>query len=114
MEKTIFEMLATHGITGVMLFVVGWAYYRKDKELAEERLARIADSKQYTASIVAMNERMVLSADKLTELNEELKKREEQRVMVEQATVHAKRQSQHDFGEADLLPQPPRPRGRGT
>lgn len=43
--KGVIDVVLQHGITGAMLLIVLYGYYRKDKQFSEESAARIADSK---------------------------------------------------------------------
>jgi hypothetical protein len=45
--STLAANIASHGLLGVMLVIVGWDAWSKDRELKAEREARIADAKNY-------------------------------------------------------------------
>ncbi len=92
--KGIIDIVLQHGIVGAMLLIVLWGYFRKDKALEEERNARIEDAKQvavdaerYGQTMVALQEKVIVAANKLIDLAGIWERREQQRELAEAATV---------------------------
>lgn len=74
-------LLAQHGLPGIIIgLLVFWVYMKdkdlkdKDKELKAERDARIADSKQFTDLALKLQENAISSVNKLTDVFEEIQK----------------------------------------
>ena len=94
--KSLFETLAQYGVIGIMLFVVAYAYYRKDKRLDDnntewqkrfddlnaewkERLDRessdrIEDSARYNKNITDMAEKVFQAVQKCSDVSEFLQR----------------------------------------
>ena len=66
--------IASHGLLGVMLVIVGWVAWSKDKELQAERLARIADAKSYTELALKLQAQVIDAVNKLSDILTEMKK----------------------------------------
>ncbi len=101
--KGIVEIILQHGIVGAMLLIVLWGYFRKDKALEEERAARIEDAKQvavdaerYGQTMVALQEKVIVAANKLIDLAGIWERREQQRELTEAANQAANLNRQHD------------------
>jgi hypothetical protein len=65
--------VASHGLLGIMLLVVGWVAWTKDKELQAERLARIADAKDYTQLALKLQAQVLDAVNKLADILDEMK-----------------------------------------
>jgi hypothetical protein len=66
--------IASHGLLGVMLVIVGWVAWIKDRELRAEREARIADAKGYTDLALKLQAEVIDAVNKLADILEEMKK----------------------------------------
>jgi len=66
--------IASHGLLGVMLVVVGWVAWAKDRELQAERQARIADAKSYTELALKLQAQVIDAVNKLSDILTEMKK----------------------------------------
>lgn len=66
--------LASQGLLGVMLVVVGWVAWRKDRELSDERDARITDAKNYTELALKLQAQVIDAVHKQADILEEVKK----------------------------------------
>jgi len=66
--------IASHGLLGVMLVIVGWFAWHKDRELQAERTARIADAKGYTELALKLQAEVIGAVNKLADILEEMKK----------------------------------------
>lgn len=66
--------LASHGLLGLLLAIVGWAYWAKDRELKAEREARIADAKGYTELALKLQGQVIDAVNKLADILDEMKK----------------------------------------
>ena len=66
-------LLAQHGLPGIVIGLLVYWVYLKDKELKNERDARIADSKQFTDLALKLQENAISSVNKLTDLFEHLR-----------------------------------------
>jgi hypothetical protein len=66
--------IASHGLLGALLVVVGWVAWSKDRELKAERDARIADAKSYTDLALKTQAQVIESVNKLSEVLSEMKK----------------------------------------
>ena len=66
--------VASQGLLGIMLVVVGWVAWVKDRELKVEREARIADAKGYTELALKLQEKVIDAVNKLAEILEEMRK----------------------------------------
>ena len=67
-------LLAQHGLPGIIIGILVYWVYLKDKELKAERDARIADSKQFTDLALKLQENAIGSVNKLTDVFEEIQK----------------------------------------
>ncbi len=74
MDPSIAAQVASHGLLGVLLVAVTWAYWTKDKELKAERDLRIADAKAYTDLALKLQAQVIDSVNKLAETFDEMKK----------------------------------------
>lgn len=84
MTEKLLEVFVQYGITGVMLAVVGWAYWRKDKALLEEQQSRIEDAKEYHKSLSDMQGKTHEAIFALRTLHAEIKQKDERRELQEQ------------------------------
>jgi hypothetical protein len=66
--------IASHGLPGVLLVIVGWFAWSKDRELQAERTARIADAKNYTDLALKLQAEVIDAVNKLADILEEMKK----------------------------------------
>lgn len=72
--QTAVMSLASHGLLGMMLIIVGWVAWRKDVDLQAERLARIEDAKDYTRLALDLQAKVLDSVNKLADILDEMKK----------------------------------------
>jgi hypothetical protein len=103
MEKNVIEVFLQYGVLGVVLLIVGWAYFKKDLELKEERAARIADARshvedaiRYGNTMVSLQEKVTTTANKLIDLAGIWERREQQRELAEAAQAHADDQQRRE------------------
>ena len=62
--------IASHGVLGLVCAVLLWALWQKDKDLTEERKARIADAKAYTDLALGLQKQVMASVEKLSDIFE--------------------------------------------
>lgn len=66
------QIAIQYGLPTVLLFIMGWAYYRKDKSLTDalvaEQKARIDDAKAYHAGLMTMQGQLVTSVERTNSL----------------------------------------------
>lgn len=74
MNPAIFTQIASQGLLGALLIVVGWIAFRKDGELQLERQARINDAKNYTELALKLQAQVLDSVNKLADILDEMKK----------------------------------------
>lgn len=60
--------IASHGILGLVTVIALYVAWNKDKELTEERLARINDAKSYTDLALKLQGQVIDSVNKLTDV----------------------------------------------
>jgi hypothetical protein len=72
--STLVSTIASHGLLGVLLVVVGWVAWSKDRELKAEREARIADAKSYTELALKLQSQVIDAVNKLADIFDEMKK----------------------------------------
>lgn len=70
--KGVVDVVLQHGITGAMLLIVLYMYWRKDKQLADESAARVADSKAYGEAMRSAGERSVTQMERFNDTSEAL------------------------------------------
>lgn len=70
----IITTIASNGLLGAMLVVVGWVAWSKDRELKAEREARIADAKNYTDLALKLQGQVIEAVHKLSDIFDEMKK----------------------------------------
>jgi hypothetical protein len=68
------QALAHFGLPGIVLAIFIYLYVQKDKELALERAARIADAKGYTDLAMKLQGQVLDAVNKLSEIWDEVKK----------------------------------------
>ena len=68
--------IASQGLLGIMLVVVAWVAWSKDRELKAEREARIADAKGYNDLALGLQAKVIDAVNKLSEILDELRKRD--------------------------------------
>jgi hypothetical protein len=73
-DPAIATQIASHGLLGVLLVAVAWAYWNKDRELKTERDARISDAKAYNDLALKLQAQVIDSVNKLAETFDEMKK----------------------------------------
>jgi hypothetical protein len=66
--------IASQGLLGVLLIVVGWVAWSKDRELQAERLARIDDAKNYTELALKLQSQVIEAVNRLGDILDEMKK----------------------------------------
>jgi hypothetical protein len=66
--------IAEHGTAGLAIAVLIYWLREKDKELKEERAARIKDAKDYTDLALKLQSEVVAAVHKLTAVFEEIKR----------------------------------------
>ncbi len=66
--------IAAHGLPGIVIAVLIYWLREKDKELAEERKARIADAKGYTDMALKLQSEVIAAVHKLTDVFEDMKR----------------------------------------
>lgn len=66
--------IASHGLLGVILVIVGLFAWSKDRELKLEREARISDAKQYTDLALKLQAQVIDAVNKLADIFEEMRK----------------------------------------
>ena len=74
MDPDLLAKLASQGILGIMLVIVGWFAWSKDRELKVEREARIADAKDYTELALKLQSQVIEAVNKLSEILNEMKR----------------------------------------
>lgn len=58
----------------MLLVIVGWVAWAKDRELKAERLARVADAKDYNRLAMDLQARVIDTVHKLSGILDEVKK----------------------------------------
>lgn len=66
--------IASQGLLGVLLVVVGWVAWAKDRELQAERAARIADAQTYTEMALKLQAQVIDAVHKLADILEEVRR----------------------------------------
>ena len=66
--------IASQGVLGALLVVVGWFAWSKDRELRAEREARISDAKNYTDLALKLQAQVIEAVHKLSDILDEMKK----------------------------------------
>ncbi len=66
--------IASQGLLGIMLVLVGLVAWRKDKALEAERAARIEDAKNYNDLALKLQAQVIDAVNKLADILEEMKK----------------------------------------
>lgn len=66
--------LAAYGLPGAVIAALLLWLREKDKELTQERLARIQDAKQYTDLALRLQSEVIGAVNKLTAVFEDIKK----------------------------------------
>lgn len=66
--------IASQGLLGIMLVIVGWVAWSKDRELKSERLARIKDAQDYTELALKLQAQVIDAVNKLSDILKEMKK----------------------------------------
>ena len=66
--------IASHGLLGVILIIVGWVAWSKDRDLQAERLARIDDAKAYTDLALKLQAQFLDAVNRVTNTFDEMKK----------------------------------------
>ena len=73
------EQIASVGITGALLILALFALRSKDKELSDEKNARIDDAKTNLQLAMKLQEQVILAVNKLADIVENWEKREVER-----------------------------------
>lgn len=66
--------LASHGVLGIVTALALWFAYAKDRQLQDERLARITDAKSYNELALKLQAQVLDAVNKLADILEEMKK----------------------------------------
>lgn len=66
--------IASQGVLGVMLVIVGWVAWSKDRELKAEREARISDAKSYTELALKLQAQVIDAVNKLADILDDMKR----------------------------------------
>ena len=72
--STLLATIASQGLLGILLIVVGLFAWSKDRELKAEREARIADAKDYTKLALDLQEQVLDAVNKLADILDEMKR----------------------------------------
>ena len=72
--STLLTTIASQGLLGIILVIVGLFAWSKDRELKAEREARINDAKDYTKMALNIQEQVLGAVDKLTDVLDEMKR----------------------------------------
>jgi hypothetical protein len=75
--------LASSGLLGLILVIALLALRQKDKELSDEKAARIADAQENLKLIMGLHQQVIIAVNKLSELVEIWEKREADRERAE-------------------------------
>lgn len=67
-------VLAQHGLPGIIIGLLVYWVYLKDKELKQERDARIDDAKAFNKLALELQEKAISSVNKLTDVFEEIRR----------------------------------------
>ncbi len=71
-----FAALAAHGLPGIVIFGLAAWIVLLHRELRDERRARIEDVKGYTDTLMRMQDRVHVTAEKLSDVMAEIKDRD--------------------------------------
>ncbi|RPH62418.1 MAG: hypothetical protein EHM89_05610 [Acidobacteria bacterium] len=66
--------IASQGLLGLMLVIVGYVAWSKDRELKVEREARIADARNYTDLALKLQAQVIDAVNKVSDILDEMKK----------------------------------------
>lgn len=66
--------IASNGLLGAVVIVVGWVAWSKDRELKAEREARINDAKNYTDLALGLQAKVLDAVNRLSDILDETKK----------------------------------------
>lgn len=72
--STLLTTIASQGLLGILLIVVGVFAWSKDRELKAEREARVADAKDYTKIALDLQEQVLDAVNKLADILDEMKR----------------------------------------
>lgn len=72
--STLAKTIASQGLLGIMLVGALYVAYRKDKDLQDERTARIADAKTFNELALKIQAGAIDTVNKLSDIFEEMKK----------------------------------------
>ena len=67
-------VLAQHGLPGIIIGLLVYWVYLKDKELKTERDARIDDAKAFNKLALELQEKAISAVNKLTDVFEEVRR----------------------------------------
>ncbi len=83
MEVQFLAQLASTGVVGVLLVITLLALRSKDKELQDEKAARIKDAQDMMNLIMKLQQEVIIAVGKLSDLVESWEKREQARELTE-------------------------------
>lgn len=72
-------LLAQHGLPGIIIGLLVFWVYLKDKELKSERDARIADAKAFTELALKLQETAIVSVNRLADVFDQMTKLQAER-----------------------------------
>lgn len=68
MPEAVTTSLASHGVLGAICCALLWLYMQKDRELSQERAARIADAQKYNELSLALQAKVLTAVDTLRDI----------------------------------------------
>jgi hypothetical protein len=81
-DAALLGQIASQGVLGVVAIALGWAYLKKDKELADERAARISDAKGYTDLALKLQQQVLDTSNRLADTFDEMRRANQGRTTV--------------------------------
>ncbi|MDQ2668022.1 MAG: hypothetical protein M3Z05_18770 [Gemmatimonadota bacterium] len=81
------DVLLQHGITGALLLIAMYAYWRKDQDKNAESAARIADAKLYGEAMAGAREKQSAVIERFTDTSEALLEEIKERQREERAST---------------------------
>lgn len=81
------DVLLQHGITGALLLIAMYAYWKKDQEKSAESAARVADAQKYGEAMASAREKQSSVIEKFTDTGETLMDEVKERQREERAST---------------------------